>query len=175
MTNTKTKKKDTKFNSDKRKQEEKKKVKNVFYKLENKKEGLKHRDKRLPNTNDLVQIRTESAIGLNTATIATGLGISKDTLEIWINEYDEVFAAIETGRAMCRKRAYACFYSQAFPIDENGRPTNKGDPSLMIFWMKTRCRWKEPPKDLIIHGSQEPPIIEFATREIKKDERKDKN
>lgn len=127
--------------------------------------GRTRSDTRVPTTADCRQIEVLTSIGLGLHAVADDLGVSHDTLERWKKEYPEIQKALDSGRAKRRKRAYTCFFSQAFPIDEHGRPTGKGDASLMIFWMKTREKWKEPPKDVHVTGSADAPVIEFAIKE----------
>ena len=124
--------------------------------------------RRAPVEADLKVIKTMTSIGLALKDVAIELAVGKATLERWMKDYPQVNEAIEIGRNNRRKRAYNCFFAQAFPVDERGQPTRKGDTSLMIFWMKTRERWKEPPKDIHISGTEERPIIEFAIKEPKK-------
>jgi hypothetical protein len=123
--------------------------------------------KRVPVEADLKIIKAMTSIGLAVKDVAAELGIGKATMERWVKNFPEINDALEQGRNNRRKRAYNCFFAQAFPIDDKGQPTRKGDSSLMIFWMKTRERWKEPPKDINISGSEERPIIEFAIKEPK--------
>jgi transcriptional regulator with XRE-family HTH domain len=123
--------------------------------------------KRVPVEADLKIIRTMTSIGLSVKDVAAELGIGKATMERWRKDFPAINETLEQGRNNRRKRAYNCFFSQAFPVDEKGQPTRKGDSSLMVFWMKTRERWKEPPKDINISGSEERPIIEFAIKEPK--------
>jgi hypothetical protein len=99
--------------------------------------------RRRPKYGDLKTIETLTAIGLNMGIVAADCGVSRDTLERWAREYSDVATALSRGRMRRRKRAYNCFFQQAFPIDSQGRPTLKGNPQLMIFWMRTRERWVE--------------------------------
>jgi hypothetical protein len=134
-------------------------------------------DRRDATKGDVQLCKSLTSLGMPTWAVAEEIGISKDTLERWMKDYPEIDAAIKKGRSLRRERSYTCFFQQAFPVErlENGKskPTGKGDPSLMIFWMKTRERWKEPPKDVRIQGAADAPIIEFAIKEPTKKESED--
>lgn len=127
-------------------------------------------DRLVPTDMQAKTIEILTSVGLGNRAIAAELGVSHDTVNRWRQEFPIVQQAIEIGRAKRQKRAYSCFFNQAFPIDDVGRPTNKGDSSLMIFWMKTQERWKEPTKNIAVKGEgASAPIIEFAVKEIEKD------
>jgi hypothetical protein len=118
---------------------------------------------------DVREIRLLTSIGLGIHKVAKHLGISHDVLERWKKEFREIEDAIADGRNSRQKRAYACFFNQAFPVDQEGRPTSKGDNSLMIFWMKTREGWKQADAQFTVGTEDGAPTIQFC---IKKQKRK---
>lgn len=131
-------------------------------------------DRRHATEGDVKVITMLSSIGFPIGAIAEELGISKKTLERWVIEYPRIADAVKKGRSKRRERAYKCFFEQAFPITktDDGRsvPTRKGDPSLMIFWMKTKERWKEPPKQVQFAETPEPPTVEFIRKDADDEE-----
>lgn len=141
---------------------------------------ITHRDKRLPSAEELVQIKVLTGIGYSSQGLADEFGISKDTFERWQRDLPEVSAAVQAGRAARRKRSYFCLYQQAFPVDELGRPTGKGDAGLMKYYMGCREGWKEPEKKIALKSNNDAaPVIQFAIREeskasAKKSKKKDK-
>lgn len=133
-------------------------------------------DKRLPTAKDLITIEALTSCGLGIHAVAEDLGMSHDVLERWRKEFPEVASAVIRGRAKRRRRAYTCFFNQAFPIDDQGRPTNHGDSSLMIFWMKTREKWREVAKDINLHSKNTlPPNLEFVLKKEIADEITEEN
>lgn len=107
-----------------------------------------------PDEKTLADMQSMSAIGYSISDIANSIGVNKDVIDAWRKRYPTVKAAIDKGRALCRKRAYRCYMEQAFPLDIDGRPSKKGDAPLMIFFMKTRFRWKEPERKLQVEATK---------------------
>ena len=111
-----------------------------------------------------------TSVGLGVHAVAADLAVSHDRIEDWRKEYPEIEAAFQIGRLKRQKRAYACFFNQAFPVDEKGKPTHKGDPALMIFWMKTREKWKEAAKDINLNSKDAPTLTFALKKEISEQE-----
>lgn len=121
-------------------------------------------DRKEPTYDDIIEIKNHIMYGLNITNTAAQIGVSKKTLERWAKRYPQIADAIRKGRALKAKRACLCYFEQAFPLDENNKPTKKGDPSLMIFFMKTQLKWKEPDKNIsITNGDAEKPIINIVS------------
>jgi hypothetical protein len=117
----------------------------------------------LPSEKDLIKIEILASIGLGIHAIASDLGISHDVVERWRKEFPQIDAAIASGRLKAKKRAYSCIFEQAFPIDDNGRPTRDGDTSLMIFYAKTRYGWKERAQEINLNTKDAPNLV-FALK-----------
>ena len=111
-----------------------------------------------------------TSVGLGVHAVAADLRVSHDRIESWRKEYPEIRRAFQVGRMKRQKRAYACFYSQAFPVDSQGKPTHKGDAALMIFWMKTREKWKEAAKDINLNSKDAPTLTFALKKEISEQE-----
>jgi len=104
--------------------------------------------KRQPSAKEIEATRQLTQIGFGTQALADEFHVSTPTIYRWKEEIPEFRLALEEGRSARRKRAHTCMYMQAFPVDENGKPTLKGNPDLMKFWMKTQERWKEAEKNI---------------------------
>lgn len=139
--------------------------------------GRVRADTQDPTDLDANSIEVMTSFGMSLHGVADELGVCHDTVERWKKNYPAIEEAFIRGRAKRRKRAYACYFGQAFPIDKTGNPTYKGDPSLMIYWMKTREKWREPEKNLVIKGDKsDVPMIEFAIKkEVASDAKKARN
>ena len=106
-------------------------------------------------------------VGLPLRIIGEELGLTKKQVENWIRTHKGFKKAYQDGKNAARIRAYTSLYTQAFPFDrKTGEPTCKGDPSLMMFWMRTQAGWKEPERTIkLAGGTDEPPIIQFVKKE----------
>lgn len=93
--------------------------------------------KKRPTYADVVRIKTLTSYGINLDIVASECDCSRDTIERWCREYSDIATALKQGRNNRTKRAFACFYKQAFPVDSDGNPTCKGSPELMKWWMAT--------------------------------------
>lgn len=121
----------------------------------------------IPTEKDAQTLELLTAVGLSLRAIATEIGVGHDTLERWVTKYPALERALHVGRLKRQKRAYSCYFQQAFPVDSSGRPTGKGDTTLMIFWMKTRERWKPPAKEVTVTGVEDAPKIVWGKKEKK--------
>jgi uncharacterized protein YjcR len=108
------------------------------------------------------------AIGYSYASLADEFGVSHVTVQRWRNESEIFAAACAKGKAARKKRAMSCMFEQAFPVDDNDKPTRKGDASLMMFWFKTREGWKTTDKVEITASKTDAPTIEFSLKEPQK-------
>lgn len=132
--------------------------------------------KNFPNEEKLREIQALATLGYSKNDIAEAIGIDRHMMDrmLAIPE-SRVREAVSKGRELNRRRSYRCFVEQAFPMekiwDEESqeytvRPSCKGDPSLMIFYMKTRYRWKSPDKKLTVKAEGNvPPVINFNLRQ----------
>ena len=83
---------------------------------------------------DYKKIETLAGYGLTMDQIAGVFSMSKDTLERRAKKVDMLHAAIEEGRAKAAARVTQSAYQMAV----SGKV-----PAMTMFWLKTRCRWKE--------------------------------
>ncbi len=131
--------------------------------------------KKRPTYGDLKTVELLTAVGMPMHVIASECGCSRDTLARWVREYSDIAAALAKGKSKRSKRAFACFFQQAFPIDSAGKPTGKGNPALMQFWMKVKEGMSEKASDELAvekakrkgkdeQGGREPPTIIYNLR-----------
>ena len=104
--------------------------------------------KRQPSRKEIETAKQLTQIGFSTRALADEFHVCTATIHRWKDEIPEFNLAVEEGRSARRKRAHTCMYMQAFPVDENGKPTLKGNPDLMKFWMKTQEKWREAEKNI---------------------------
>lgn len=98
-------------------------------------------DKRRPTYKDLVKIESLTGVGMPMEVVASECDVSRTTLERWVREYEDIASALRKGRKKRKMRAFSCLFEQAFPLEKRGDkmvPSGKGNPALMMFWMKTR-------------------------------------
>jgi hypothetical protein len=125
-------------------------------------------DKIRPQQKHLEIIKIWTANGMDKRTVAAEIGIGTTTLDIWCREYQEIRRAFETGRKLRRSRATRCLYQQAFPVDGKGNPTCKGNPALMMFWMRTREKYSDYDKNTRSDkgaNKSKPLVIEYNIKE----------
>jgi hypothetical protein len=57
-------------------------------------------------------------------------------------------------------------FQQAFPTDERGRPTGKGDSGLIRYYLGCREGWREREKRIKIEGNvNQTPIVQYVIKE----------
>lgn len=83
--------------------------------------------------------------GLTNLQIAHILGIGKDTFYRMMDEVPDLRLAIDRGVALAAMNVTQKAYQMAI----SGQ-----SPSMTIFWLKTRCRWK----DVSTPGDQNPGV-----------------
>jgi hypothetical protein len=83
---------------------------------------------------DLDEIEHMAGIGLNLEQIAAIYGRSHRTFQKYFKEMPELHAAIERGRANTNKKVTNVAYQMAISGQH---------PSMTMFWLKCRARWKE--------------------------------
>lgn len=97
-------------------------------------------DKRTPfNAEELEQIESMSAVGLNVTQMAALLGMSKKTFDRRISEDDTARDSIEKGRAKAIFQVGKTAYQQAI---------SGLTPAMTMFYLKCRAGWKEARDDI---------------------------
>lgn len=130
------------------------------------KKKIVHKDKRVPTEKDLKIIEEDSFFRLSHIQIARHLDISEDLFLKWRRHYPRVSSAIRAGISRSDKRANACIYMQAFPVDHLGKPTGNGDSKLMMFWAERKMKWQAPEKKIKINQNDGAiPVIQYAIKE----------
>lgn len=99
-------------------------------------------------------VKAYASIGMNKTQIAECLGISVGQFNNWLDKYEKLIDAWNKGVMSRRQRAFTCYMSQAFPMSKNKKtgkmePTNKGNPQLMIQYMKSVEDWSETNKQIV--------------------------
>ena len=83
---------------------------------------------------DIKKLETMAGLGMTMQNMAAVLGISKRTLERRVSEEDQIFDALEKGRA----KATHAVAAHAFELATNGK-----NVAMTMFWLKCRAGWSE--------------------------------
>lgn len=87
-----------------------------------------------PTARDLEQIETMCALTMPLEHIAQIIGVAKDTIERGMKRSEKIRDAVNRGRAKGAGAVYKSAYTMA---------TSGAHPSMTIFWLKCRERWRE--------------------------------
>ena len=95
-----------------------------------------------------------ASIGMTQKQVAESLGVTPNQFSTWLQKYERLIDAWNAGILQRRQRAFTCYMSQAFPMEKDKKtgkmaPTNKGNPQLMIQYMRSVEGWSETNKQVI--------------------------
>jgi hypothetical protein len=93
----------------------------------------------------LRQLETMGAIGLPIKHCAAILGCSKATLDRLVGDDPRVNESLSKGRSQAMVKAYRTAFELAV-VERN--------VTMLIFWLKTQARWKEPDASEIEEGEE---------------------
>jgi len=90
------------------------------------------------NAEVLSQVEAMAGLGLTMEQIASVLGVGERTLHTYKASSEELSAAYQKGRARGAISVASSLRTQI----------TAGNVTAMIFYLKTQCRWKEPPREI---------------------------
>ena len=100
---------------------------------------------------DIEKIEILAGYGMPMERIAPIFGMDREVFRENIKKNKALRNAIEKGKSQALFKATQSAFERAFGgevcgVDKEGNPIYKatGDTTMMIFWLKTQGRWKEP-------------------------------
>lgn len=94
-----------------------------------------------PSDEEMILIEKLSGFGMTESQLANLLGVSISTFQLAEKAKDGLLRqCLLRGRDKAKAKVGETAYRMA---------TSGKCPAMTIFWLKTQCRWKEPPSDVV--------------------------
>src|SRR6056297_797108 len=108
----------------------------------------------------IIQVKGLSRLGLSQKQVAEAVNGNYGTFCEWLKKYEPLVNAWNEGVLSRRQRAFTCYMEQAFPMEKDKKtgkfkPSGKGNPALMIQYMKSVEGWSETSKQIVEDDRQD--------------------